>query len=109
MKTHEQWHISSEAAKLYERVVARHILAPWTPALVDAGRLVAGERVLDLACGTGLVARIAAQRVGPDGRTGIDLNSGMISVARSLPATATESRIQRHPHVDRPGRIGLKP
>jgi SAM-dependent methyltransferase len=87
MKTHEQWHISSEAAELYERVVARHILAPWTPALVDAGQLVAGERVLDLACGTGLVARLSASRVGAQGRvTGVDLNAGMISVARSLPA-----------------------
>ena len=87
MKTHEQWHISSEAAKLYERVVARHILAPWTPALVDAGQLVAGERLLDLACGTGLVARLSASRVGAQGRvTGVDLNAGMISVARSLPA-----------------------
>jgi ubiquinone/menaquinone biosynthesis C-methylase UbiE len=87
MKTNEQWHITKEAAELYERVVARHILAPWAPSLVDAAHLAAGERVLDLACGTGVVTRIAAQRVGPRGRvTGIDLNTGMISVARSLPA-----------------------
>jgi ubiquinone/menaquinone biosynthesis C-methylase UbiE len=87
MKTHEQWHIAREAAELYERVVARHILGPWAPMLVDAARLAGGERVLDLACGTGVVTRIAAQRVGPQGRvTGIDLNAGMVSVARSLPA-----------------------
>jgi ubiquinone/menaquinone biosynthesis C-methylase UbiE len=87
MKTNEQWHITLEAARRYERTVARHILGPWAPSLVDAARLAEGERVLDLACGTGLVTRIAAQRVGPRGRvTGIDLNAGMISVARSLPA-----------------------
>jgi SAM-dependent methyltransferase len=87
MKTDGQWHMAKEAAELYERVVARHILGPWAPSLVDAARLAAGERVLDLACGTGVVARIAAQRVGPTGRvTGVDLNAGMISVARSLPA-----------------------
>jgi len=87
MKTNEQWHITKEAAELYERVVARHILGPWAPSLVDAAHLAGGERVLDLACGTGVVTRIAAQRVGPQGRvTGVDLNTGMISVARSLPA-----------------------
>jgi len=87
MKTNEQWHIAKEAAERYERVVARHILGPWAPSLVDAARLAAGERVLDLACGTGVVTRIAAQRVGPRGRvTGVDLSPGMIGVARSLPA-----------------------
>jgi ubiquinone/menaquinone biosynthesis C-methylase UbiE len=66
---------------------ARYILGPWAPLLVDAARLKLGERVLDVACGTGLVTRIAAQRVGPAGRVvGIDLNPGMIAVARSLPA-----------------------
>jgi ubiquinone/menaquinone biosynthesis C-methylase UbiE len=87
MNTEGQWHIANDAAQLYERIVARHILGPWAPSLVDAARLAAGERVLDLACGTGVVARIAAQRAGPAGRvTGVDLNAGMISVARSLPA-----------------------
>jgi SAM-dependent methyltransferase len=87
MKTNDPWHMAKEAAELYERVVARHILGPWAPSLVDSARLAAGERVLDLACGTGVVTRIAAQRVGPRGRvTGVDLNAGMIGVARSLPA-----------------------
>lgn len=89
MNANEQWHMAQEAAELYERVVARHVLGPWAPSLVEAGRLEAGERVLDLACGTGVVARIAAQRVGPHGRvTGLDLNPGMISVAQSLAAPA---------------------
>jgi len=64
MKTNEQWHIAKEAAELYERVVARHILGPWAPLLVDAAGLAERERVLDLACGTGVVTRIAAQRWG---------------------------------------------
>ena len=87
MKPNGQWHIAREAAELYERVVARHILGPWAPSLVDAGRVAEGDRVLDLACGTGLVTRIAAQRAGHRGSvTGVDLNAGMISVARSVPA-----------------------
>jgi SAM-dependent methyltransferase len=87
MKPHEQWHIARDAAELYERVVARHILGPWAPSLVDAARLQPGERVLDLACGTGVVARLAAKRLGAQGHiAGVDLNGGMISVAQSLPA-----------------------
>jgi ubiquinone/menaquinone biosynthesis C-methylase UbiE len=57
--------------------------------LVDVARLVPGERILDVACGTGVVARAAAKRVGAAGRVvGVDLNPGMIAVARSLPATS---------------------
>ena len=84
---HEPWQVTAEAAELYERYPARYMLGPWAPLLVDAARLKVGQRVLDVACGTGLVGRIAAQRVGPAGQVvGVDLNPGMIAVARSLPA-----------------------
>ena len=87
MNRHEPWQLTAEAAELYERYVARYILGPWAPSLVGAARVAAGERVLDVACGTGVVARAAAKRVGPAGRViGVDLNPGMIAVARSLPA-----------------------
>src|ERR1700732_4783842 len=87
MNTREQWQLTMEAAERYERYPARYILGPWAPLLVEAARLTAGERVLDIACGTGVVTRAAAKRVGPTGRiVGIDLNPGMIAVARSLPA-----------------------
>ena len=47
------------------------------------------ERVLDVACGTGVVARLAAGRVGRDGAvTGVDINAGMLSVARAVAAAA---------------------
>ena len=89
MNSHEQWHLSADAAERYERVVARHILAPWVRVLLDAAGLSARERVLDLACGTGLVARAAAERVGPGGHVvGVDLNPGMMAVARTLPVSA---------------------
>jgi len=87
MAKNEQWQLSAKAAELYERYVARYILGPWAPSLVDAAGLATGERALDVACGTGVVARIAAQRVGPAGHVvGVDLNPGMIAVARSVPA-----------------------
>src|SRR6476660_4043688 len=87
MATSEQWQLTMKAAELYERCPARYILGPWAPLLVEAARLTVSERVLDVACGTGVVTRAAAKRVGPTGRiVGIDLNPGMIAVARSLPA-----------------------
>jgi ubiquinone/menaquinone biosynthesis C-methylase UbiE len=82
---HEQWQVTTKAAELYERYPARYILGPWAPLLVDAAALATGDGVLDVACGTGVVTRIAAQRVVPAGRVvGVDLNPGMIAVARSL-------------------------
>jgi ubiquinone/menaquinone biosynthesis C-methylase UbiE len=87
LNTGEQFQLSDEAAERYERCPARYILGPWAPLLVNGARPAAGERVLDVACGTGVVTRIAAERVGPSGRVvGVDLNPGMIRVARSLPA-----------------------
>ena len=82
-----QWQLEGNAAEIYERTAARYILGPWAEGLVELAGVKAGERVLDLACGTGVVARAAAERAGASGRvTGLDLNAGMIAVARSLPA-----------------------
>ena len=78
--------VAGGAADLYERYAVRHILGPWAPGLVASAVLQAGERVLDLACGTGVVARIAASKVGNAGRvTGLDINVAMLNAARALP------------------------
>ena len=78
--------VSGNAAELYERYAVPYVLGPWAPELVELAALKRGDRVLDLACGTGVVARLAAPRVGPTGHvTGLDLNAGMLAVARTLP------------------------
>src|SRR4029450_2324224 len=87
LSTNEQFQLSGEAAEHYQRCGAQYILGPCAPSLVNAARLSAGERVLDGACGPGVRTRIAADPVGPAGRlVGVDLNPGMLAVARSLPA-----------------------
>ncbi len=57
-------------------------LAPAHDALLKAAALAPGERVLDVACGTGLVALRAAQAVLPGGDiVGTDVSGGMIDAA----------------------------
>jgi ubiquinone/menaquinone biosynthesis C-methylase UbiE len=77
---------SDSAARNYERYFVPTIAAPVAGDLLEAAQLQPGERVLDVACGTGVVARLAAARVGDDGRVvGTDVAPDMIDVARSTP------------------------
>lgn len=81
-----QFQLQGDAAERYERWVVPFIVGPWVPALLDLAELRPGERVLDVACGTGVVSRLAARRVAPGGTaTGLDLNEGMLAVAGRLP------------------------
>lgn len=80
------------ATENYQRFFVPSIGAPLAEDLVKIAALRPGERVLDVACGTGVVTRLAAQRVGTDGSVaGLDVNPGMLAVARS--ATSPELAI----------------
>jgi ubiquinone/menaquinone biosynthesis C-methylase UbiE len=80
----DQFQIQGNAAEFYDQLPARYLLGPWSAGLVDAANLSGSERVLDLACGTGVVTREVASRLGPTGHvTGLDLNAGMLEVAKS--------------------------
>ncbi len=64
-------------AENYQRHFVPAIATPVSAGLVAAADLQPGQRVLDVACGTGVIARLTAQRVGPTGTvTAIDLASG---------------------------------
>ena len=79
----------------YERYSVPAIGAPLAEDLVRAAALRPGQRVLDVACGTGVVARLAAQQVEVDGTVaGLDINPGMVAVARS--ETAPEMPVEWH-------------
>jgi ubiquinone/menaquinone biosynthesis C-methylase UbiE len=79
----EGWQLEEDSAESYERYLAS-AFAPWANALIAVAGLKAGERVLDVACGTGVVARHAAPVAGASGRVvGLDLNEDMLRVARA--------------------------
>ncbi len=80
--THETAHAKT-VAENYERFFVPVIGAPVAADLIEIAALRPGERVLDVACGTGIVTRLAAERVGPSGTAaGLDVNPGMLAVAR---------------------------
>jgi ubiquinone/menaquinone biosynthesis C-methylase UbiE len=81
----ESFQIPLEVAELYESAFVPAFFAQWAPRLCEAAGVRPGQRVLDVACGTGIVARAAADRVGLGGRVvGVDLNEAMLAVARRV-------------------------
>src|SRR5687767_521735 len=87
MEYHPPWQdVGKNAAEVYERQLVQVMLAPGAPKLIDLAEVRPGMHVLDVACGTGVVARLAPERVGTAGRVvGLDINAAMLSVARGLP------------------------
>jgi len=74
-------------AQNYERYLVTYTMRPFTTILLEHANPQPGERVVDVACGTGIAARQTAPRVGVTGRVvAVDLNPAMLAVARSLPA-----------------------
>jgi ubiquinone/menaquinone biosynthesis C-methylase UbiE len=82
----DRWQLYGSAPLMYQRYLVPAITSLWAADLVDRASPGAGERVLDLACGTGVVARLAAERMGSGRVVGVDINAGMLAVASALPA-----------------------
>ena len=77
----------NNAAENYEKYFVPIIGGPFALDLVNEAGLRPAERVLDVGCGTGIIARLAAERVGSNGRvSGLDVNAAMLGVARTLPS-----------------------
>lgn len=78
-----------EAARAYEALFVPALLGQFASKVAEAAGIVAGERVLDVACGTGVLARETLKRVGANGSvTGIDVVPGMIAVAQQITPAA---------------------
>lgn len=106
MSDHEHWQLDRSAPELYERYLVPAITRIWATDLIDRVEPKPDQSVLDVACGTGVVARIAAERMRTGRVVGLDLNEGMLALARSLPVTGVpiewrEGSALRLPFEDR--------
>jgi SAM-dependent methyltransferase len=87
LRPRQAWSLEAGAPAAYERYLVPALFASWAERLLGLVAPGPGERVLDVACGTGTVARQAAVRVGADGEVaGLDVNQGMLAVARAAAA-----------------------
>jgi ubiquinone/menaquinone biosynthesis C-methylase UbiE len=83
------WQLDRSAPEAYERYLVPPIFVPWAERLVDRAEVRNGDRVLDVACGTGVVARRAATRIGDTGSVvGLDINEGMLAEAEKAAEAA---------------------
>jgi len=74
-----------EAGRGYESLFVPALFEAWTRHLVEGAEIQPGSHVLDVACGTGVLARAALARTGTDGRVvGADLAPGMLVAAKEI-------------------------
>lgn len=73
-------------AETYERLLVPSVFAPWAKELIERARPIGpADRILDLGCGTGIVARLLRERLGGGAPiTGVDASAEMIAMARTL-------------------------
>jgi ubiquinone/menaquinone biosynthesis C-methylase UbiE len=85
MNSLSNYTLTGSAAERYERNMVPAIFRPFADDLIERAALREGERVLDVACGTGIVSRLAWAVVAPSGAvTGLDLNPKMLEVAHQV-------------------------
>jgi SAM-dependent methyltransferase len=88
--------IDTTVARAYESDMVPGMFAHWAEFVVSLVAPQSGERVLDVACGTGVGAKVAARAVGSNGTVvGVDIDPGVIEVARGL-AQSTGTPIEWH-------------
>lgn len=74
-----------EAGRGYESLFVPALFEPWTKYLVEGAEIKEGSKVLDVACGTGVLARSALARVGANGWVvGADPAPGMLATAKEI-------------------------
>jgi ubiquinone/menaquinone biosynthesis C-methylase UbiE/uncharacterized protein (DUF1330 family) len=79
----EGWEPPKTPAAVYDELFVPALFKQWGGVVSDAALVKPGERVLDVACGTGVLAMAAGERVGPDGKVvGLDASPDMLGVAR---------------------------
>ncbi|KAB2861131.1 MAG: methyltransferase domain-containing protein [Anaerolineae bacterium] len=82
MDNFDRGQVSDKAAEVYEDFFVPALFQEWAGRVADAAHIQKGQHVLDVACGTGILARTIAERLGEGGSiVGLDINNGMLAVA----------------------------
>jgi SAM-dependent methyltransferase len=90
MTNADRGQVAASAAEVYQEFFVPALFGQFAPSILDAAGVGPGHRVLDVGCGTGVLAGAAAARVGAGGAvTGLDPNDGMLTVARKSAAAVT--------------------
>lgn len=100
--TRSGWQLQTTAAAAYEAYLVPVIFEGLSEQLVATAGVQPGDRVLDVACGTGVVARTASRHMGGNGTIiGVDLNSDMLATARDAARGVTPTVEFREADVTR--------
>ena len=92
MSTASQYRLTGGAPERYEANMVPALFEPFARGMLEFAGLREGERVVDVACGTGIVSRLAWPQIAPSGcLVGLDLNAGMLEIARKALQEATGS------------------
>lgn len=76
-------HELEKTASSYHELMVPALFKPYAEQIIDEATIEPTDKVLDIACGTGIVARTASDRLDSKGRVvGLDINPGMLAVAR---------------------------
>ncbi len=83
MNERKKGQVTRSPAEVYEEFFVPALFQQWGSMVAGTAGIGQGQRVLDVACGTGVLACAAAERVGTSGAVvGLDINEEMLVVAR---------------------------
>ncbi|MDR3541677.1 MAG: class I SAM-dependent methyltransferase, partial [Desulfosporosinus sp.] len=84
MKTEKSgWPLDETAPEAYERYIVPAWMGQWAQSLIEQAEIKPGNRILDIACGTGIVARKSAHLAGTNGYVaGLDADKNMLQAAK---------------------------
>lgn len=79
------WQLCNDGPEAYEKYIVPAFSGAWAQDIVNRAALRNGDRILDVGCGTGIVARYALKSLGESCRiTGVDVNEIMLEKAREI-------------------------
>jgi len=83
--TKEAFQLNASAASVYEEQKVKAMFGPLAKAILELVNITKDDRILDIACGTGIVSRMIHENVAPHATlTGVDVNESMLNLARQV-------------------------